>query len=495
MSYEDFEDEVNILVNLEQAATFLNWDEEVMMPENGVKPRSKQKSTLSKVRHEKLTSNRLDELIESVDEDSLNHNQQANLREIKREREKMLEVPGELVEKISQKESECVDVWKKAKEKDDFKMFAEELRELVKLKREYAAALNEDKEPYKALYQDYEPYLGFERMESILQELKENLNPMIDRIKDSDAELTTDAFKGDFDEDKEMEVNKEIVKEMGFPESKGRVDLSAHPFTLGNSFDTRITTRIIEGDLTGSIMPTIHEGGHALYNLGVPEKYYGTPRGQPRELSIHESQSRLWENQLGRSKEFWKHTLPKLKDRFPEEFEETTIEDCYESVNQVYDDNLTRVEADELTYHMHIIIRFEIGRKLINGEIEVENLPEIWDEKMNEYLGITPETDAEGVMQDIHWAWGSFGYFPTYTLGSVISAQLYNKLEEEVEQPEEKIENGEFEPILEWLRENIHQKGRLLKTEELVEEATGEKPNAGPFLNYIEEKYSKLYNL
>jgi len=495
MSYEEFEKEVNILVNLNQAASFLNWDEEVMMPENGVEPRSKQKSSLSKVRHDRLTSDRLGELIDSVDEDSLDENQVANLREIKRDREKMLDVPGELIQKISQKESECVDVWKKAKENEDFEMFAEELRELVELKREYAAALNEDEEPYKVLYQDYEPYLSFERMKSILKELKDGLNPLIDEIKDSDADLTTDAFEGDFEREKEMDVNREIVEEMGFPEEKGRLDVSAHPFTLGNSFDSRITTRIIEGDLTGSIMPTIHEGGHALYNLGVPEEFYGTPRGQPRELSIHESQSRLWENHIGRSKEFWKHALPKLKDKFPEEFSEISVEDCYESVNQVYDDNLIRVEADELTYHMHIIIRFEIGRKLINGEIEVENLPEVWDEKMDEYLGITPETDAEGVMQDIHWAWGSFGYFPTYTLGSVIAEQLYNTLEEEIETPANKIENGEFEPILEWLRENIHEKGRLLKTEKLVEEATGEKPTAKPFLNYIEDKYSDLYNL
>jgi len=495
MSYEEFEKEVNILVNLNQAASFLNWDEEVMMPENGVEPRSKQKSSLSKVRHDRLTSDRLGELIDSVDEDSLDENQVANLREIKRDREKMLDVPGELIQKISQKESECVDVWKKAKENEDFEMFAEELRELVELKREYAAALNEDEEPYKVLYQDYEPYLSFERMKSILKELKDGLNPLIDEIKDSDADLTTDAFEGDFEREKEMDVNREIVEEMGFPEEKGRLDVSAHPFTLGNSFDSRITTRIIEGDLTGSIMPTIHEGGHALYNLGVPEEFYGTPRGQPRELSIHESQSRLWENHIGRSKEFWKHALPKLKDKFPEEFSEISVEDCYKSVNQVYDDNLIRVEADELTYHMHIIIRFEIGRKLINGEIEVENLPEVWDEKMDEYLGITPETDAEGVMQDIHWAWGSFGYFPTYTLGSVIAEQLYNTLEEEIETPANKIENGEFEPILEWLRENIHEKGRLLKTEKLVEEATGEKPTAKPFLNYIEDKYSDLYNL
>ena len=495
MSYEEFEKEVNILVNLNQAASFLNWDEEVMMPENGVEPRSKQKSSLSKVRHDRLTSDRLGELIDSVDEDSLDENQVANLREIKRDREKMLDVPGELIQKISQKESECVDVWKKAKENEDFEMFAEELRELVELKREYAAALNEDEEPYKVLYQDYEPYLSFERMKSILKELKDGLNPLIDEIKDSDADLTTDAFEGDFEREKEMDVNREIVEEMGFPEEKGRLDVSAHPFTLGNSFDSRITTRIIEGDLTGSIMPTIHEGGHALYNLGVPEEFYGTPRGQPRELSIHESQSRLWENHIGRSKEFWKHALPKLKDKFPEEFSEISVEDCYESVNQVYDDNLIRVEAEELTYHMHIIIRFEIGRKLINGEIEVENLPEVWDEKMDKYLGITPETDAEGVMQDIHWAWGSFGYFPTYTLGSVIAEQLYNTLEEEIETPANKIENGEFEPILEWLRENIHEKGRLLKTEKLVEEATGEKPTAKPFLNYIEDKYSDLYNL
>ncbi len=494
MSYEELEKEVKVLGNLEEAVGVLGWDEEVMMPEKGLEARSNQKSTLTKLRHEKLVSDRLGELLESIDREELDEDQRANVREVERERERMLSVSADLMEKISRKESETVNAWKKAKKEDDFELFAEELKELVELKRKYARQIDPDEEPYKVLFKDYEPYIGYETMEEVLEGLKQGLVPLVEKISEAE-DIEQDAFKGDFHEDEEMELNHEIAELLGFNKEKGRLDCSEHPFTSGNTFDARITTRIEDGDLSGSLMPTIHEFGHALYQLGLPEEHYATPRGGARELSVHESQSRLWENQVGRSKEFWNFMLPKLKEKFPEEFGNVSVEDCYESINQVYEDNVIRVKADELTYHLHIVLRFEIGRALMKGDMEVEDLPEEWNKRMRKYLDLEPETDSEGVMQDIHWAWGNFGYFPTYSLGSVLSAQIYREMDEEIDGLDVKIESGEFEDLRGWLKTHIHSKGRLLKTEELIEEVTGEAISPEPFLEHIREKYGEIYNI
>jgi carboxypeptidase Taq len=466
-----------------------------MMPEQGIKARSQQKSVLSRLEHQKLTEDELGNLLDQLEDEGLDQVEAANVREIRRQHEKAVKVPEELTQKISEKSSTCVEQWKKSKKEDDFESFAEQLKELVELKRKYANHLDEDAEPYQVLFKDYEPYIKFETMEKILERLKNNLTDLIEDIKDSDVELEEEVFKGSFPVDKQKNVSKEVIQDMGFPDDRGRFDESEHPFTLGNQFDARITTHYNKEDFSEGFGATVHETGHALYQLGLPQEHYGLPAGSSRDLSVHESQSRLWENHVMKSKEFWSYFLPKLEQEFPDQFENVDGDDCFQSINQVYDDNLIRIFADEITYHLHIIIRFEIGRALMNGEIEVDELPEIWNDKYEEYLGIRPETDAEGVMQDIHWAWGNFGYFTTYTLGSVLAAQIYNSAEQEIEDLDQKISEGEFMPLRNWLEENIHSKGQLYKTEELIEEATGEKPNADHFLEYIEKKYSELYEI
>ena len=233
--------------------------------------------------------------------------------------------------------------------------------------------------------------------------------------------------------------------------------------------------------------------GHALYELGLPQENYGLPTGQSRDLSIHESQSRLWENHIGRSKQFWKCILPNLKQVHG--FEDLTSQECYNSINRVKKNNLIRVEADELTYHLHIVLRFELERKLINGDIEVQELPQEWNDKMEEFLGLRPENHKEGVLQDIHWFQGSIGYFTTYSLGSVIAAQLFSTMRNEIDGLDQKIEEGEFSVVRSWLRENIHEHGKLYRTEQLVEKATGEKPTADHFIEHVKEKYSEIYDL
>lgn len=493
--YDSFKQKVKVISNLGDINEILEWDQEVMMPEKGTEARSQQKSVISKLRHQHLTDSQLNELIEGLEEEGLSEERQAILREITRQHERAKNVSEDLVERISEKQSASVDSWRKARENNDFEIFKANLQELVELKREYADQINPGLEPYKVLFQDYEPYIDFETMDEIMQSLKRELPKLIDRIRESDKVLEKDAFKGSFDKAKQEEINRKLIDLMEFDWERGRLDVSTHPFTLGNQFDARITTRYNEEDLSESIMPTIHEYGHAMYELGLPKDFYGTPLGEPRDLSIHESQSRLMENHVGRSKAFSNFLLPKLKKKFPEEFEGYSVQDLYESLNQVYEENPIRVHADEITYHLHIVVRYELERKLINGEIEAEDLPRLWDSKMEEYLDIVPENDRKGVLQDIHWGWGSFGYFTTYSLGSIIAAQLYKSMENEVENLESKIKSGKFKPILKWLRENIHRHGKFHKTEELVKQATGEKPSPKPFLDYLEDKYGELYGL
>lgn len=494
-SFEQLEKELKAIQNLQYINGLLGWDKEVIMPEEGQKARVHQQSTLSRLQHRLVTDEKIDELLNEINRSDLNERQEAVLREFEREKKKADEIPEDLMEQLSEKSSETVEIWREDREEDRFDRFSESLQELVELKRQYANHIDPDKEPYRVLFKDYEPFMKFDTMEEILETLKQQLVPMIDEIKESDVDITTDAFEGNFGQEEQEEINERISRDLGFPESSGRIDVSTHPFTSGNTFDTRITTRYNAEDLSESILPTIHETGHALYQLGLPEEEYNSPVGEARDLSVHESQSRLWENHVGRSKAFWKYMLPKLEEEFPEDIEGTTVEDCYQSINQVYEDNLIRVNSDELTYHLHIVIRFEIERALINGEIEVEDLPEIWREKMDQYLGIVPDNHKEGVMQDIHWAWGDFGYFPTYTLGSVLAAQIFETVEEEIPDLHQKIEEGNFEPLLEWLRDNIHQHGKLYRTEELVEKATGKRPTPEPFLDYVEDKYGDLYDL
>ncbi len=476
------------------AAGVLAWDQQVMMPEGGTPARSKQLSSLSSVRHDMLTDDETAELLETLADSDLTDEQAAAVREIRRAHERAAAVPVELVEEISEASSEALPAWEEAKATDDFDHFAPHLERHVRLKREYAEAIDPDSDPYEVLFADYEPCLSIERAEAILTELRETLVPMIEAIRESDADLAVDTFEGTFPTDDQEALSREALELVGYDFSRGRLDVSSHPFTSGNQFDCRVTTRFDESDPLGAIGSTIHEFGHAQYNLGLPQEHWGTPLGESRDLSVHESQSRLWENHVGRSKPFWELFLPTVKERFPQ-VADATVEDAYEAANQVYEDNLIRVEADELTYHLHIIIRFEIERDLVRGDLTVEDVPEVWNDKYEEYLGIRPETDAEGCLQDIHWSHGNFGYFPTYSLGSVMAAQLYAAADEAIDDLDDAIAAGDFDPLHEWLAENVHRHGSRYETNELVEEATGEPYTADAFIDYVEAKYGELYDL
>jgi len=492
-AYEALLDHYEQISNVNAAGSILQWDEEVMMPEGGTPARSKQKSALSSLSHDLLTEDKVGEWLDELDDADLTDEQAAVVREIRREYERADRVPNDLVAEISETTSEALPKWKEAREEDDFSVFAPILEDLIELQKEYAEHIDPDKPAYEVLFADYEPYLDLDTAERVLERLREELVPLIEDIRESDVELA-DPFDGDFDVDTQEELARDVLDTLGYDFEHGRVDTAPHPFSTGNQFDARVTTRFSEDDPVDALMSTIHEFGHARYTLGLPREQYGSPLGESRDLTVHESQSRLWENHVGRSRVFWEKFLPAMKERFPQ-IEDATPEAAYEAANEVYEDNLIRVEADELTYHMHIIVRFEIERELIEGDLNVEDVPERWNDKYEEYLGIRPDTDAEGCLQDIHWSHGSFGYFPTYSLGSVLAAQIYDALEADVGDVDEKVRNGNFDVIAEWLEANVHQHGARYTTPELVEEATGEAYNADHFVDYVTEKYTELYDL
>jgi carboxypeptidase Taq len=493
-TYDRFEERITRISNVGNAAGILRWDQEVVMPEEGTPARAQQLSALSSISHELLTANETGELLEALESTALEEEREAVVREVRRRYDRETSVPQELVEEISETTANAHPTWMQAREEDEFEQFAPTLEKLVELKREYAAHIDPDADPYAVLFADYEPYLDLETAERVLERLREELVPLIDAIQESDVDLATDTFTGEFDDADQEALARDVLDSLGYDWGRGRLDTAPHPFSSGTQFDARVTTRFEESDLLGSLTSTIHEFGHANYTLGLPDDAYGTPLGESRDLTVHESQSRLWENHVGRSRPFWMNFLPTVADRFPE-LEAATPEEAYEAANQVYDDNLIRVEADELTYHLHIVIRFEIERDLISGDLDVADVPEAWNDKYEEYLGVRPDTDAEGCLQDIHWSHGSFGYFPTYSLGSVLAAQLYAAAEDDLGDLDDRIEAGEFDDLNGWLREQVHQHGARYTTPDLVEHATGESYTADYFLDYVKAKYGALYDL
>jgi carboxypeptidase Taq len=489
-TYESFLDHVRQYSYVGDAGGVLSWDQQVMMPDEGTPARSKQSSALSTLQHELLTDDDLAEYLDELD-GNVSDRKQAVVREVRREHERAVNVPEELVEKLSETASNAMPVWEQAKAESDFSKFEDTLAELVDLRRQYAEEIDPDRDPYEVLVEDYEPYLDIETIEDILGELKSELPGLIEQVSESDVELA-DPFDGEYDESAQEALVREALDDLGYDWDRGRLDTAPHPFSTGTQFDARVTTRFSPDDPMDAIGSTIHEFGHARYTLGLPDDEYGTPLGDSRDMTVHESQSRFWENHVGRTQQFWRHFSPAVAEHLGVE---ASPHEFYEAANEVYEDNLIRVQADELTYHMHIVLRFEIERDLIRGDLEVSEVPQVWNEKMEEYLGVVPDNDANGCLQDIHWTYGNFGYFPTYSLGSLLAAQIDTTVREEFDDLDGRIERGEFDPIAQWLTENVHQHGCRYTTPELIERATGEELSAGPYLDYAEQKYGDLYDL
>jgi carboxypeptidase Taq len=489
--YDALLDRVERLTHLEDAGGVLGWDQQVTMPSGGAPARGKQLSAISGLTHEMLVDDEMTDLLDACEAADLDEESVAVVRELRRRHDRATSVPGDLVERHAARSSDAQATWQDAKAESDWDAFAPTLDELRDLRVERATHISPDDPVYPTLYEGSMPTLPLETVEEIFDDLKAALIPLIDDITTRGDDLAAPFAGETFPESEQESLNHAVVDFLGYPDDRGRLDTSPHPFTSGTQFDARITTRYKEKDPLDGLMATIHEFGHATYQLGLPDDDYGTPLGSARG-EVHESQSRFWENHVGRTRAFWETFLPTFKKHLSG-VEDLTPEQAYEVANRIHPENCIRVEADELTYHMHIILRHEIEAEYLDGDLPVAEIPARWNEKMDEYLGVTPENNAEGPLQDIHWT-TRFGGFPSYTVGSVLAAQLTAAMEEDLDVAG-CIRDEAFEKLWEWQTEHVHRHGQRYAADELVEEATGEPLSADAFIDYVETKFTDLYGL
>jgi carboxypeptidase Taq len=491
---------------IQSAASVLSWDQETYMPVGGGAARAEQIATLEGLAHQKLVSEEIERLLtqwidpatgaavesptESWDEPS-----RALLRETWRDFSRAKKLPSDFVIRLSRECSLAQQAWVTARQESRFTKFLPSLKTVLSLKRDEAQYLGYRDSPYDALLDTYEPGATVAQLTPLFTRLRERLVPLLRQVQSSTVTIDDSCLHQTFDQTKQVEFGRLVLTAMGYDFDRGRLDLSAHPFTTSfHPTDVRVTTRVFEKDLPSCLFSCIHEGGHGLYDQGLDPRYYGTPLGESLSLGFHESQSRLWENCVGRSLPFWRCFFPMLQHTFPAQLAQVPLERFYAAINRVAP-SLIRVEADELTYNLHIMLRVEIEQALIEGRAQVEDLPGLWNDKMQSYLGIVPERDAEGVLQDVHWSMGAFGYFPTYTLGNLYSVQFFEQAKRELLQLNDDMEAGNLLPLRRWLEQKIHRWGRMFAPDHLARRVTGSGADPEPFLRYLEEKYGALYRL
>lgn len=488
---------------LQSAISLLSWDQETYMPKGGGEVRAEQLATLEGMAHQKTVGPKMQHLLSKwidinsgkILEDQWDDRSHALLREVWRDFSMARKLPIRFVKRFAQVTSLAQQVWVEAKKDNDFALFAPHLKTIVSLKKEEADYMGYQQTPYNALLDHYEPGLTVAVLAPLFASLKGEIGALLDRVIGSPVRLRDDFIHRFYPEKAQLVLGRIVLQAMGYRLDQGRQDLSAHPFTTSfHPTDVRITTRVCEQDLLSSLFSTLHEGGHALYDQGLDPQYFGTPLGEAISLGIHESQSRLWENGIGRSISFWKYFLPILKETFPRTLEDIDIDDFYASVNIVRP-SLIRVEADELTYNLHIMVRFEIERALIEQDMPVSDLPSMWREKMTDALGIAPHSDTDGVLQDVHWSCGAFGYFPTYTLGNLCAAQFLAQAKHDLPDLTGDIAQGRLATLTAWLNKKIHCWGRRYSSDELLRQVTGEPLNPDHFMEYLTEKYTEVYRL
>ncbi len=493
--FKAFHDHLKKAKHVSCVAALANWDQEVHMPEKSANFRSEQLSYLAGWHHQLLTDGYLLDLIEDLkSEDNLDEVQQRNVAIVQRDIRKAELLPKAFVERLSKATSEANHAWVAAREKEDFSAFSEQLKTLVELNKEKADYYGYQDNIYEGLLDDFEPGLTTNALDEIMQRAKKSLTHLLDQIKQQ-PQADTGFMYQRFPVERQDELNRQLAAELGFNFKMGVLNTSKHPFTISFSpEDVRITTRFFEHDFPESLGSTVHETGHALYEQGFLAHNYGLPAGEAISLGIHESQSRLYENNVGRSKDFIRGFLPLFKQYFPEQLGPVSEEQFYQAFNQVKP-SLIRTAADEVTYHLHIFIRMELEKALLEDRLTVEELPEAWNAAYRDYLGLTPKDLKEGVLQDIHWAHGAFGYFPTYSLGSFYAAQFYHQAQKAIPELNKQLANRQTSSLLHWLRENLHQYGRLYESSEICQAISGEPLRFDYFEDYIYRKYSDLYQL
>ena len=486
------------IVDLHAASAVLRWDEETYMPPGGARARAEVLATLSRLTHERFVSAETRRLLEHAHE-ALNQldpdsDDAALVRVTQRDYDHASKLPNDFVAERARAASQSTQVWRDARPRDDFAAFRPYLERMIDLARRTADYLGYAEHPYDALLDQYEPGVTSRDLEALFGRLRDATVPLVRAVGERAAAVDDAVLHQEFGEDSQREFALQIIGAFGYDTARGRLDTSAHPFSTEFSRDdVRITTRFSPRSLS-AVFGAFHEAGHAMYAQGTAAALDRTPLADGASYGIHESQSRLWENLVGRSRPFWQHAFPRLRRCFPAQLGGTDAEAFYRAVNRV-EPSLIRVEADEVTYNLHIILRFELERALLGGEVLARDLPALWKAKMATYLGVTPPTDADGVMQDIHWASGLIGYFPSYTIGNVASVQLFQAARGAHPDLEERLRGGEFAALLTWLRGHVHSVGRKFFPQDLLVRATGRPLTPEPYLAYLWEKFGDLYGV
>lgn len=493
MIYQSYLDHNKKHADLQYATAVLYWDKEIYLPAKGNKYRARQLATLSAMAHELMTSRTYSKLIKDLykNKSSLSPVQRRNVELSYKNFLRNKSFSEAFVIRRSHTTSTAYDAWIKARAANDWKGYRKPLQKIVELKREEAKLVGYKQHPYDALLDEYEPDATVAQLDPLFADVRKQL---VDFVADLRKKLqVNDKFLyKKWDKDKQWAFGIEMLKAIGYDFEAGRQDISEHPFTTSfNPLDVRVTTRIDEKNFGNMTWSSIHEGGHALYEQGLPEKAYGTPIGSAASLAIHESQSRLWENNVGRSLPFWKAHYKKLKKEFPKNLKGVSLQQFYEGINKITPSPI-RTESDELHYHFHVLIRYEIEKGLIEDTIDPAKLRTIWNDSYKEYLGLTIKDDNSGILQDIHWALGSIGYFPTYSLGSFYAAQFYAKAKKAIPDLEKNIAKGNTQPLLDWLRKNIHRHGSRYTPETLCKKVTGKTLDFSFFMDYAKNKYGKI---
>ncbi|MFN8397012.1 MAG: carboxypeptidase M32 [Bacteroidia bacterium] len=492
--FEHLKEKIRESAHLNSAMALLSWDQEVMMPPGGTNFRAETIATLSGMYHDMMVIGVADALkaVEDAGLESLSPFELRNYRSLRWQMDRMTKLPKELVIESNRIRSEALSKWVEAKKKQDFSIFSPVLAEIVRLKREEANYYGFEEHPYDALMASYEPGMTSSRLRQIFEPFKAQLGEILPQIA-AQPQIDDAWIMQSIPAATQLEWSRSVLQTLNYDFNHGRQDLSAHPFSMNlNPEDVRITTMVLENDIRDMLYSSIHETGHALYEMGIPGEHFGLPAGEYCSLGIHESQSRLWENNVARSREFWEHFFPSFRELFPDKLKGRGPEDCYRAANKV-ERGFIRIQADELTYHFHVALRFEIEHALIGGEVEVADLPSLWNSKVKHYLGLTVPNDAEGLLQDIHWSHGSIGYFPTYSLGSFYAAQFMDTARERIPGLDQQFARGEFGTLKTWLNQEIHTHGRQYDSEGLCTLATGKPLDVSHFIRYAKQKFGDVY--
>jgi carboxypeptidase Taq len=494
-AYEQFIGQVREIGLAESVAEVLEWDQQTYMPPRAATPRADQLSYVAGLAHERMISDEFGTALDAAEREANDDPVVAtNIREMRRLRDRKLRIPTALVQKIASTTVMAKKAWAQAREAADFSQFAPHLSEMITLKKELAEHVGYDTEPYDALIDEFEPGARANEIQQVFDETKPPLVELVAAIHDAPRQPATQLLERSCPIPDQKTFARAVVAAMGFDFEAGRIDDTTHPFCSGFSpLDVRLTTRYSETYLPMALFGLMHEAGHGLYEQGLLAEHAYTPMGASVSLGIHESQSRMWENLVGRSRPFWEHYLPALQQRFPA-LADVSLDDWYFAINTVRP-SFIRVEADEVTYNLHIMLRFEIERRIFTGRHAVNDIPELWNDYCTRLLGITPPDDAQGCLQDIHWSMGVFGYFPTYALGNLYAAQFFTAAKAALPDLDDQVRRGELRPLREWLRDNIHAHGQRYRANELAEVVTGRGLTHEPFVAYLNEKYQPLYGL